>query len=125
LILDTNAFSALADGDAELREVLRGHRDLAVPAIVLGEFEFGASQSRSRARYEQWLEFNLPLFTVLAVERETARAYARVRQELKAAGMPIPVNDVWIAALARQHHLPLVTRDRHFHSVSGLRVVGW
>ncbi|MBT3290058.1 MAG: PIN domain-containing protein, partial [Victivallales bacterium] len=45
--------------------------------------------------------------------------------ELKAAGTPIPTNDVWIAALCREHRLPLVSRDSHFAAVSALRRVVW
>jgi predicted nucleic acid-binding protein len=41
------------------------------------------------------------------------------------AGQPIPTNDLWIAALAREHGPPVVTRDIHFHAVCGLRVLSW
>jgi predicted nucleic acid-binding protein len=45
--------------------------------------------------------------------------------ELKRAGTPIPSNDVWIAALCRQHSLPVVSRDRHFDAVPGLKRLHW
>ncbi|MEM9595846.1 MAG: PIN domain-containing protein [Acidobacteriota bacterium] len=48
-----------------------------------------------------------------------------MREELRTQGRPIPENDVWIAALARQHDEPVVSRDRHFEAVQGLRVVAW
>jgi tRNA(fMet)-specific endonuclease VapC len=48
-----------------------------------------------------------------------------VRVELKSAGTPIPSNDVWIAALCRQHRLPLLSRDRHFDGVPGIRRLAW
>lgn len=41
------------------------------------------------------------------------------------AQYPIPGNDFWIAALMRQHALPLLSQDRHFDFVSGIRRVGW
>ncbi len=44
---------------------------------------------------------------------------------LRAQGTPIPENDIWIAALARQHTLRLVSRDTHFDGVPGLDVVRW
>jgi tRNA(fMet)-specific endonuclease VapC len=125
LILDTNALSALADGDEPLLGALGGPYELAVPVIVLGEYLFGIQQSRLRARYEQWLSSNLHLFDLLGVGRETARHYAEIRRELKTSGRPLPSNDLWIAALAREHHSPLVSRDRHFQAVPGLRVVTW
>jgi tRNA(fMet)-specific endonuclease VapC len=58
---------------------------------------------------------------VLAVDKDTAEQYAEVRDELKRKGRPIPGNDVWIAALARQHALPLLSRDRHFDFVPRLK----
>ena len=51
--------------------------------------------------------------------------YRDVRTELKRAGTPIPSNDVWIAALSRQHRLPLLSRDRHFDAVPGIRRLAW
>ena len=51
--------------------------------------------------------------------------HSSIRTELKKAGTPIPSNDVWIAALCRQHSLPLVSRDRHFDCVAGIKRVEW
>jgi predicted nucleic acid-binding protein len=45
--------------------------------------------------------------------------------ELRQAGRPIPANDIWIAALCRQHELPLLSRDRHFDTVSGIQPLEW
>lgn len=125
MILDTNALSAFADGDAKLLRLIEAEADLALPVIVLGEYLYGIRQSHHRARYEQWMGEVLPLFDLLAVEQETARHYAGIRHELKAAGLPIPSNDLWIAALARQHRLPVVSRDPHFEAVKGLRLLAW
>lgn len=125
MILDTNAFSAFADGDAGLLRAIGGQTNLALPAVVLGEYQFGVRQSRQRARYERWVNAALPLFDLLPVGEDTARHYAEVRAELKAAGRPIPSNDLWIAALARQHRMPVLSRDRHFEAVAGLRLASW
>jgi predicted nucleic acid-binding protein len=99
--------------------------ELSIPVVVLGEYFYGTRRSRYRARYERWLEANLPLFIVLSAGQETARRYAEVRAELQQAGRPIPSNDVWIAALAREYRLPVLSRDAHFQFVTGLRLVGW
>jgi hypothetical protein len=63
--------------------------------------------------------------TVLDIGIETARHYAAIRLELKRAGTPIPANDVWIAALSRQHAFPVMSRDTHFDFVGGLRRRTW
>jgi len=125
LILDTNALSAFVDGDQELLGAIESEAELTIPTIVLGEYLYGIDQSRQRASYQAWIRANLALFDVLPVVRETAESYSEIRHELKAAGTPIPTNDLWIAAVARQHRLKIVTRDTHFRSVRGLRVVAW
>ncbi len=125
MILDTNALSAFVDGDAAVGEVLRRQPRAAIPVIVLGEFRYGIAQSRHRAAYEAWLESQLPAFDVLAVTEETAIAYAALRVSLKQTGRPVPANDAWIAALALQHRLPVLSRDAHFDAVPGLERSAW
>jgi tRNA(fMet)-specific endonuclease VapC len=125
VILDTNGLSALADGDLTVEPVLRAATEIAVPVIVLGEFRYGVRQSRDRRRYERWLAESIPSWRVLTVDEETAERYAEIRVALKRTGRPIPANDLWIAALARQHALPLLSRDRHFDFVARLKRVGW
>ncbi len=125
LIFDTNALSAFADGDSDLRQAIERETDLALPTVVLGEYLFGISQSRYRTRYEKWLHTHVGTFLVLPVVASTAAHYAEIRAELKSAGQPIPSNDVWIAALTREHGVALVSRDRHFGMVRGLKLIGW
>jgi predicted nucleic acid-binding protein len=125
VILDTNALSAFVDGDAGVGEILRREPRAAIPVIVLGEFRYGIAESRQRSAYEAWLESHLPHFDVLSVTDETAVAYAELRVALRRAGRPIPANDAWIAALALQHRLPVLSRDQHFDSVPDLERKSW
>jgi tRNA(fMet)-specific endonuclease VapC len=125
MILDTNGLSALAEGELRLEPILRKATQIAVPVIVLGEYRYGIQQSRERQRYEHWLAEYLLKFRVLNVDEQTTTSYAAVRGELKRAGTPIPSNDVWIAALCRQHSLPVLSKDRHFDLVPGLRRIDW
>ena len=125
MILDTNGVSALAEGESALESILRKAGRVAIPVIVLGEYRYGISRSREQKRYEEWLTEYLPKFLILDIDERTSVPYAAIRSELKRAGTPIPSNDVWIAALCRQHSLPLLTRDRHFDAVPGIRRIGW
>ena len=68
---------------------------------------------------------SLTKFRILDVDERTTLSYTVVRTELKKAGTLIPSNDVRIAALCRQHSLPIVSRDRHFDAVLGIRRVEW
>ncbi len=125
MILDTNALSAFVDGDADVGEILRRQARAAIPVIVLGEFRYGIADSRHRSAYEAWLESQLPDFDILAITEETAVAYAALRVALKRSGRPIPANDAWIAALALQHRLPVLSRDQHFDVVPDLERKNW
>ena len=125
MILDTNGLSAMADGDLKLAPLLQQAPELAVPVIVLGEYQYGIRQSRHRTSYESWLTTLLAACRVLVVDERTAMLYAEIRHELKRAGHPIPENDIWIAALARQHNSPLLTRDQHFDFIPHLTRLTW
>jgi len=125
VILDTNALSAFIDGEPAIGVRLSVEAHVAVPVIVIGEFRYGISGSRYRSRYEQWLDDHLQEFEILTVTEPTALMYARVRVSLKKLGRPIPANDAWIAALALQHRLPVLSRDEHFDAVPGLRRETW
>ena len=125
MILDTNALSAIADGEAAAMELVAGAERVAVPVIVLGEYQLGIAQSRHRATYEIWLREWIAAVTVFDVDERTMLSYASIGLELKRKGSPIPTNDLWIAALCRQHSLPLLSRDRHFDLVSGIQRLDW
>lgn len=125
MILDTNALSAFVDGEPEVREILASQVRVAIPVIVLGEFRYGILDSRHRKTYEEWLRAHLRHFDLLAITTETTAPYAALRAALKRSGRPIPANDAWIAALAIQHGLPILSRDQHFDALSAVHRIGW
>ena len=125
MILDTDALSAVADGDASAMELVAGADRVALPVIVLGEYRLGIAQSRHRAGYESWLRQWIAAVTVLDIDDGTTHCYSAIGLELKRKGKPIPTNDLWIAALCRQRSLPVVSRDQHFDLVAGLRRLNW
>jgi tRNA(fMet)-specific endonuclease VapC len=120
--LDTNRLVDLFQGDAALSEAL-GHCDeVWIPLMVLAEikagFQGGNQQTRNEAVLRQFL--GKPTVDVLLPARGTADHYARLFVQLKRAGTPVPDNDLWIAALALEHDLTLITRDRHFDCIPQL-----
>lgn len=125
MILDTNALSAIATGEPSASRQFTHARQVALPAIVLGEYRFGIMMSRHHQDYERWLKDLLTVSVILTINEETAIRYAELRLQLKQAGTPIPSNDLWIAALSRQHSLPVLSRDRHFDVVKGLKRLDW
>lgn len=125
MILDTNALSAFFEGDRGLDDIVAETGRQHLPTIVIGEYRFGLIRSRLRDRLHERLSGLIGDSIVLPVDLGTTIHYARVRDELSRLGTPIPDNDVWIAASARQHGLPVVSRDRHFDRVPGLVRHGW
>jgi tRNA(fMet)-specific endonuclease VapC len=125
VILDTNALSAFADEDPAILTVLAQAEQLAIPVVVLGEYRYGIAQSRNKAGYSSWLNDLLADCMVLDINEKTTFHYADINIDLKRAGRPIPTNDLWIAALCRQHRLPVLSRDRHFDFVPGNRRLDW
>jgi predicted nucleic acid-binding protein len=125
MVLDTNALSAAADDDAAIIAVLARADQIAIPVITLGEYRYGIAQSRHRASYAEWLDGLLHDCVVLDANEGTTHYYAEITLELRQKGRPIPTNDIWIAALCRQHSLPLLSRDRHFDLVPGMKRIGW
>ena len=125
MILDTNALSAIAEGETGAAKQFAHASQVAIPVIVLGEYRFGIARSRHKREYERWLEEMISVSRVLEVNEETAIWYAGLCGQLKEAGTPIPSNDAWIAALCRQHALPVLSRDRHFDRIKGLQRLDW
>jgi tRNA(fMet)-specific endonuclease VapC len=125
VILDTNALSAFAEGDQSVREIIAAAPGPYLPVIVIGEYRFGLMAARDRVRRLAWLEELVRHWVTLEISSKTADAYADIRHALKQRSTPIPSNDAWIAALARQHGFPILSSDLHFDAVPGVQRLGW
>ena len=125
MILDTNAVSAILAGETLIHAKLPPGERQHLPVVVIGEYQFGMHGSNRRKKLEPAFDRLESNSIVLLCDRETADMYAAIRHGLKMRGRPIPENDLWIAALARQHSLEIVSQDPHFDRVEGIRRVSW
>jgi tRNA(fMet)-specific endonuclease VapC len=125
MIVDTNALSAIADERDRITEVLAAATGIVLPVIAIGEYRSGIARSRNFLRYQRWLDEFIAASRVLAIDESTTHSYADIALELRQMGKPIPTNDIWIAALCRQHSLPLLSRDRHFDRINGIQRIEW
>jgi tRNA(fMet)-specific endonuclease VapC len=125
LLFDTNAFIAWWNEDAALARQVVGIGEPSLSLITLAELLLGAKKSGRPQENLEALNRRIPDFRLLIPDRGTADLWADVSLALRRKGRPIPTNDIWIAALALQHGLPLLTRDAHFREVEGLNVLGW
>jgi tRNA(fMet)-specific endonuclease VapC len=121
-LVDTNVVILLFAGDPIAIESVRGQEAVYLCAPVLGELRYGAEASAQVESNLARLDQFAAALIILPCDADTAAAYGRVKFGLRKKGRPIPENDVWIAALAKQHGLCLLTRDRHFQEVEGLEI---
>jgi tRNA(fMet)-specific endonuclease VapC len=123
ILIDTNAYVAFKQGDADAISILQQSPMISLNTIVLGEllsgFAMGLRGDLNRRELTRFLDS--PRVHVWTLDWDTAGHYATVFSALKKAATPIPTNDMWIAASAIQHNLLLYTLDRHFDAVAGLR----
>jgi tRNA(fMet)-specific endonuclease VapC len=124
-LLDTNIIIALFGAELEVKENLAQAEEVYLPSVAIGELFFGAHKSgqvkENLARIEELAAHS----AVLGCDLETARHYGEIKHALQIQGRPLPENDIWIAAVAIQYGLSLVTRDIHFNDIGGLTLVNW
>ncbi len=124
-LLDTNVVIAVLGEDAAVLDRLGAAQEVFLCSIVLGELYYGARNSARVAENVARIDALGAASVVLGCDATTAATYGRVKAALRQAGTPIPENDIWIAAIARQHDLTVVSRDGHFTAVDHLALERW
>jgi len=121
-LLDSNVIIDVFRGDAKTIGRMQGIEEIYVPAIVIGELYYGAHKSNQIQRRIAEVEQLQTMVTVLEVNATTAQLYGKIKAQLYTQGSPIPENDLWIAAIATEHAMILITRDAHFEHVEGIKI---
>ena len=132
-LLDTMSFSAFMEADARLdkhRARLKDEDEVYISVVTTGEVIYGLErlpQSRRRTRLEQELEIALnSIDGVLDVTQAIARRWRTLKRDLEKHGTPIgDDNDLFIAAAALVHSITLVSSQKSFRYVKGLKVKDW
>jgi tRNA(fMet)-specific endonuclease VapC len=124
-ILDTNIVIAIFSGETSIKEHLLKADEVFISSTVLGELFFGAFKSKlSKTNLKRISDF-ADSISILICDKDTAYQYGIVKNKLLEKGKPIPENDIWIAAVAMQNNLILVTRDNHFSEIDDLKYEKW
>lgn len=117
VLVDTSVVVEFFKGNPEIVRMLERHRPVFVPVVVVAELLIGALRSQKVDLNIQQIEVFVGRSTLLPCDADTANYYADIANRLWSRGRPIPQNDIWIAAVAKQHGLALATRDAHFAEV--------
>lgn len=124
VVIDTSAYSHLRRGDPRVIEWLAAAPLVLVPVTALGELEAGFRRGTRYAENVRVLRQFLsdPLVRIVPTDEEVALCYGRLFADLRDRGTPIPTNDIWIAAATLVSGAELLTFDRDFEHVPGLRL---
>jgi tRNA(fMet)-specific endonuclease VapC len=122
LVLDTSAYSRFRAGDERVLDLIAGAEVVGFPTIVLGEleaaFSLGRRERENRAMLADFLAESF--VSILPVTPAVARRYGLLFADLRRAGTPIPINDVWIAATTLECDGHLLTFDGDFRRITSL-----
>jgi tRNA(fMet)-specific endonuclease VapC len=123
ILLDTNAYTRLLTGEEDVLDVIGTAETVYMSIFVLGELYAGfAGGTKERENKDTLKRFlHKPSVKILNATAETAEVFGMVKQDLKKAGTPLPINDVWIAAHTLETGSTLVTYDGHFKKIAGIR----
>ena len=121
-ILDTNIVIALFAGEQSVLDQLKDAAEIYIPSVVIGEMYYGAHKSSQTSNNLQRIATFVASNIVLACDAVTAFHYGNIKEQLRQKGKPIPENDIWIAAIAKQFDSILVSRDEHFSFVEDLTI---
>jgi len=122
VLIDTNIYSLAMKGDGDVVNALRKIDQIGFSTISIGEllsgFKGGSREQKNREELSIFLDS--PRVVVHPIDEGSADFYAAILNNLKAAGTPIPTNDIWIAAVAFQHGYKIFSKDNHFNLIPGL-----
>ena len=124
-LLDTNIVIALFKNDTLVMEKISQATEVFISNVTVGELYFGAYKSNKAKDNIEKLEKFIINNTIFNCDSITAKYYGEIKNKLKIKGKPIPENDIWIAAIAMQHNLVLVSRDKHLKEIEGLSLQSW
>ena len=126
LVLDTNIYCDFAEGLPDVVDTIATSAgSLFIPAIVLGELNYGFMKGSRQAFNEKKLRHSISVLNIdiINVDGNVARKYAMIYISLVKKGRKIPINDVWIAACCMEVGGTLLTRDRHFEVVEQIESI--
>lgn len=127
--LDTNVIIDIIRGKYPMLKYhfsQMSHSDIAIPAVVVAELEFGSQHSGNYEKNSREAMDVIRNFDIAPFGMNEAIAYGKIRNELSSKGISIGPNDLFIAATVLANDGILVTHNvREFSRISVLNVEDW
>jgi len=124
--VDTDVFSYSLKGDtraALYNKHLQG-KLVALSFVTVGELQFWANKRKWGARRVADLATRLRSTVIVPYDLAICETYGRLKAELQTIAKSVADNDLWIAACAVRHSIPLVTNNRkHFQFIPDLVLI--
>lgn len=125
ILIDTNAYAEFKKGNQEAIEIIQSAKNIIINPIVIGElisgFIIGKKEKQNRQELQKFI--NSKRIIEIKIDSSISEEFALIFKELKIKGRPIPTNDIWIAAIARKFKFTIFSYDKHFHEISGLKII--
>lgn len=125
LVFDTNIVSYIFNNKPQASKYVnlsQGSRIIisfqTVEELLYGAFKDGWGTSRKNQ-----LEHQINQYEVSWSSRELVDYGARLHAEREAAGRRLAMADVWVAATAMMYGCPLVSSDKAFRNIPGLKLI--
>ena len=127
VLLDTDVFSYLTKSNDSRGVAYRPHvegKTVAISFVTVGELYFGVENKKWGERTVRELLERLKAVVIVPYDTEICKTYGNLKAPLRKAGVVVSDNDLWIAACAVRHSIPLISNNRkHFEKIPRLRLI--
>ena len=124
-LIDTNILDAFPDDERCVVDKMKSLDKIKISCISIGELYYGVMKSKQKTKNLNRLNHLLSYYEILYIGLKTAFHYGEIKAKLKSIGKPIPENDIWIAAIAKEHDMIVATRDKHLLNLDFIQTESW
>jgi len=123
IAIDSSAVVSLFRGNETAAECFNAAQEIWMPVTVLGELYCGLRKCNNPEKERLRISEMRELCLIVSIDEGTSIRYAEAYSSLEKQGTMIPLNDIWIAAFAMRHEMPLLAKDEHFARIEGLELI--
>jgi len=122
ILLDTSIIIEIISGNKNVADKIGAYENIYINTVALGELYTGIYRVVSKTKQLNQIKDLIELCEILIIDEKTSDIYGNLQASLYKKGRPLPTNDIWIAATAKQYDIPIATNDKHFLSIDQITV---